>query len=73
MELDPMITAYKIDEDGATANNVLAFAIGELTDVSICGRRKDGTYYYASSMDSPKRILKDLKAFSNLMKEYRDQ
>lgn len=63
---DSGIKAYKLD-NGVTANNVLSFAIGELVEVSLVGRHKNGEYYYASSIEDPRMVLTDLKHFKSLL------
>jgi hypothetical protein len=62
------VTAYSLDND-ATPDNVLKYQIGELEDVTLVGRNKEGQLVYASSLDSPDDVLNRLKSFKRFLRK----
>lgn len=51
-------------------DDVLVSGIGRFDEVSLVGRTKEGSFYFASSIEEPSEIMKDLKNFKKVLKDY---
>ena len=60
------------DREGSCPHpdNVLTFALGRMDEVCIVGRAKDGTMYFASSMENALEVHKDIKKFLDVIEGY---
>lgn len=68
-EAPPVDEIYVID-DGLTANNVLKYCINEMETVCIVGKKLDGSWYFASSVENPFEVQDHLNKFQRTVAEH---
>lgn len=62
---------YKLDPK-LTPDNVLKHCLGNLKSVALIGVDEDGEWYCASSEPNPKKVMKMIKKFKSIIKDYID-
>ncbi len=63
------IQIYKIDPQ-LSPDNVLKYCLGNLASVALIGKTHDGEWYCASSEEDPVKVMKMIKKFKSVIKDY---